>query len=114
VRSEGFPSPSLGLTTLTHVFRASYTTVLAAVRESEEKLARLRKGKKTAFSLFGSSASAADEAKDAARIRAQMELDVLAFSEEASALGVDVACSAALQGLMRAVGQESEGATAAA
>lgn len=84
------------------------------MRESEEKLARLRKGKKTAFSLFGSSASAADEAKDAARIRAQMELDVLAFKDEASALGVDVTSSEALQELVNAVGQEAEGTAAAA
>lgn len=84
------------------------------MRESEEKLARLRKGKKTAFSLFGSSASAADEAKDAARIRAQMELDVLAFRKEADDVGVDVAGSAALQELVRAVGQDTEAAPATA
>lgn len=84
--------------------------MLGAVRESEEKLARLRKGKKTAFSLFGSSASAADEAKDASRIRAQMELDVRAFREEARALAGDVDASEAMRELELAVGQDAASA----
>lgn len=50
---------------------------------------RLKKGKKSTFSMFGAASSAKDdEGRDEERIRAQMIIDVDAFGQEAVALGV--------------------------
>jgi hypothetical protein len=59
------------------------------MRKTEESLKRLKKGKKSTFSMFGSAASAKDdEGRDEERIRAQMIIDVDAFGREALVLGV--------------------------
>ena len=60
------------------------------MKKTEESLRRLKKGKKTGFSLFGSASAAGDDGKDEERIRHQMVLDVKAFGMDAIALGVDV------------------------
>jgi chitinase len=60
------------------------------MKKNEESLKRLRKTKKPAFSLFGTSSNTDDEAKDEERIRAQMILDVEAFGKDARGLGVDL------------------------
>ena len=59
------------------------------MRKTEEALKRLKKGKKSAFSLFGSTNST-EEGKDEERIRTQMALDVEAFGKDAKSLHVDV------------------------
>jgi len=63
-----------------------YISYLTAMRKTEESLKRLKKGKKSAFSLFGS----AEEGRDEERIRAQMSLDAEAFGKEAKSLHVNV------------------------
>lgn len=60
------------------------------MKKTEESLRRLKKGKKTGFSLFGPGSAQADDGKDEERIRSQMALDVGAFGKDAIALGVDV------------------------
>ena len=62
------------------------------MKKTEESLRRLKKGKKSAFSLFGSSSAAKDDdgRADEEKIRAQMILDVDAFGREAQAFGVVV------------------------
>ncbi|EDR11848.1 uncharacterized protein LACBIDRAFT_247029 [Laccaria bicolor S238N-H82] len=66
-----------------------YITYLSSMKKTEESLKRLKKGKKSNFSLFGT-APANDEGRDEERIRAQMILDVEAFAGDGSTLGVDV------------------------
>lgn len=60
------------------------------MKKTEESLKRLKRGKKTAFSLFGNSAPANEDGRDEERIRAQMILDVEAFGKDARSLGVAV------------------------
>lgn len=62
------------------------------MKKTEESLRRLKKGKKSTFSLFGGSGSAReDEGRaDEEKIRAQMILDVEAFGKDAEGLGVVV------------------------
>jgi hypothetical protein len=60
------------------------------MKKTEESLRRLKKGKKTGFSLFSSGSTQADDGKDEERIRHQMALDVEAFGKDAVALGVDI------------------------
>ena len=62
------------------------------MKKTEESLRRLKKGKKSAFSLFASSASSGndDGRADEEKIRAQMILDVEAFGKDAESLGVSV------------------------
>jgi len=68
------------------------------MKKTEESLRRLKKGKKTGFSLFGSGSTSADDGKDEERIRHQMALDVEAFGKDAIALGVDIEkCQAFVQ-----------------
>jgi len=68
------------------------------MKKTEESLRRLKKGKKTGFSLFSSGSTPADDGKDEERIRHQMALDVEAFGKDATALGVDVEeCQAFVQ-----------------
>lgn len=59
------------------------------MRKTEESLKRLKKGKKSAFSLFGSTNST-EEGRDEERIRAQMSLDAEAFGKDAKSLRVNV------------------------
>ena len=58
------------------------------MKKTEESLRRLKKGRQSAFSLFGSSGPANDE--DEERIRTQMILDVEAFGRDAASLGVNL------------------------
>ncbi|KAI0058099.1 COG complex component [Artomyces pyxidatus] len=69
-----------------------YISYLTNMRKTEESLRRFKKGKKTPFSLFGSSSAKEDDthARDEERIRTQMILDVNAFGKDAESLGVDV------------------------
>ncbi|KAI0047760.1 COG complex component [Auriscalpium vulgare] len=77
-----------------------YMFYLTSMRKTEESLRRLKKGKKPAFSLFGSStATKEDDTRDEERISTQMILDVEAFGKDAESLGVDVAGNAAFQAL---------------
>lgn len=66
-----------------------YITYLSSMKKTEESLKRLKKGKKSNFSLFGT-APTNDEGRDEERIRAQMILDVEAFARDGSTLGVDI------------------------
>ena len=65
------------------------------MKKTEESLRRLKKGKKSTFSLFGgSSAPRDDESRaDEEKIRTQMILDVEAFGKEAESLGVPIRTS---------------------
>ncbi|PCH36075.1 COG complex component [Wolfiporia cocos MD-104 SS10] len=67
-----------------------YIYYLSAMKKTEESLRRLKKGKKSTFSLFGSSAKDDDGRADEEKIRMQMVLDVEAFGKDAVSLGVDV------------------------
>ena len=68
------------------------------MKKTEESLRRLKKGKKTGFSLFGSGSNPVDDGRDEERIRHQMTLDVEAFGKDAIALGVDIEeCQAFVQ-----------------
>lgn len=58
------------------------------MKKTEESLRRLKKGKKTTFSLFGNAKD--DDGRDEERIKAQMILDVEAFGKEAQSLGIDL------------------------
>jgi len=61
------------------------------MKKTEESLKRLKKGKKTTFSLFGGSSMSKDEdGKDEERIRTQMILDVEAYGKDAELLNVTV------------------------
>lgn len=61
------------------------------MKKTEESLKRLKKGKKSTFSLFGNTSNVNEEAKDEERIRNQMILDVEAFGKDGESLKVDVA-----------------------
>ena len=71
------------------------------MKKTEESLRRLKKGKKSAFSLFGSSTSAKDDdgRADEEKIRTQMILDVEAFGKDAETLGVTVGDSTTYRSL---------------
>ncbi len=63
-------------------------------------LRRLRMGKRSGFSLFGSSNTANDDDdREEERIRKQHVLDIEAFGKDAEALGVDLSASAAYKTL---------------
>jgi len=66
-----------------------YMSFLAAMKKTEESLRKLKKGKKTTFSLFGNMKD--DDGRDEERIRTQMILDVEAFGKEAQSLGINLA-----------------------
>ncbi|KAG1816061.1 COG complex component [Suillus subaureus] len=67
-----------------------YIQYLTAMKKTEESLRRLKKGKKSTLSIFGSATAGKDDGKDEERIRAQMILDVEAFKTEGEALGVEM------------------------
>lgn len=68
-----------------------YIHFLSAMKKTEESLRRLKKNKKTSYSLFGSSSSRDDDGRaDEEKIRVQMVLDVEAFGKDAESLGVSV------------------------
>lgn len=70
------------------------------MRKTEESLKRLRMGRRTGFSLFGGSGgNADDDSGDDGRVRAQLILDIEAYSKDAQSLGVDAEHSAALKAL---------------
>ncbi|PPQ67248.1 hypothetical protein CVT25_005832 [Psilocybe cyanescens] len=67
-----------------------YINYLVAMKKTEEGLKRLKKGKKSTFSLFGNVPNLNDEAKDEERIRNQMILDVEAFGKDGESLQIKV------------------------
>ncbi|KAF8161129.1 COG complex component [Crassisporium funariophilum] len=67
-----------------------YISYLTAMKKTEESLKRLKKGKKSPYSLFGNMTSPSDEGRDEERIRNQMVLDAEAFGRDAQSLQVDV------------------------
>jgi conserved oligomeric Golgi complex subunit 2 len=70
------------------------------MKKTEESLRRLKKGKKTSFSVFGASNMSKDEeGKDEERIRTQMILDVEAFGQDAELLDVTLNNSEAYKAL---------------
>lgn len=72
------------------------------MKKTEESLRRLKKGKLSAFSLFGGGSPTAgkdQESKDEERVRVQMVLDVAALGKDARFLGVDVDNLASFQEL---------------
>ena len=70
------------------------------MKKTEESLRRLKRGQRSAFSLFGSSSPAKDNARaDEEQIRTQMVLDVEAFGKDARKLGVAVDESATYRAL---------------
>lgn len=68
------------------------------MRKTEESLRRLKKGKKSTYSLFGNSTKD-DDGRDEERIQTQMILDVEAFGKDAESLGVNLANSEAFKSL---------------
>lgn len=72
---------------------ARFMDLLRTMRKNEESLRRLKKGKKSTFSLFGGasvSAVSSDENVDEDRVRTQVILDVQALGADAVSLGIDV------------------------
>jgi len=77
------------------VFKAlvlKYTSYLAGMKKTEDSIRRYKKGKRSTFTLFGSSGGSGggggqgdQEGRDEARIRAQMTLDIEMLGKEASA-----------------------------
>lgn len=65
---------------------------LAFTKKTEESLRRLKKGKRSAFPLFGSPASNSGDidGREEERVRTQMMLDVAALGNSARELGVAV------------------------
>jgi len=76
-----------------------YIIYVTAMRKKEESLRKLKKGKKTPFSLFGGGPKE-DDGRDEERIRQQMVLDVEAFGKDAEKLGVDVQGSVSYKSLL--------------
>ncbi len=61
------------------------------MRKTEESLRRLKKGKKSGFSLFGGGTTSHDvDSHDEERVRTQLILDVNALGKDAESLGVHV------------------------
>ncbi|KAF7297555.1 Conserved oligomeric Golgi complex subunit 2-like [Mycena kentingensis (nom. inval.)] len=90
-----------------------YIMYLTAMQKTEESLRRLRKGKKSTFSLFGGGANAKDDdTTDDLRIQTQMKIDVEAFGMDAKSLGVDLERSQCFSTLTKMVNVVPEAATA--
>ncbi|KAJ6586972.1 COG complex component [Mycena vulgaris] len=66
-----------------------YIYHLTGMKKTEDSLRRLKKGKKSTFSLFGGSTKE-DDGQDEERIRTQMILDVEAFGKDGQLLGVSL------------------------
>ncbi|KAJ7218018.1 COG complex component [Mycena pura] len=66
-----------------------YVQHLNAMKKTEEALRRLKKGKKSTFSLFGGNTKG-DEDKDEERVRQQMIIDVKEFGKDSQLLGVSL------------------------
>lgn len=79
-----------------------YVYYLSAMKKTEESLRRLKKGKKTTFSLFGTS-NTDDEGRDEERIRTQMIYDVNAFGKDTESLGVSLEKSESYRALINMV-----------
>ncbi|KAI0744038.1 COG complex component [Daedaleopsis nitida] len=77
-----------------------YIYFLSAMKKTEESLRRLKKGKKSAYSLFGSSSREDEGRADEEKIRTQMVLDVDAFGREAESLGVSIEENATYRNLV--------------
>ena len=79
----------------------AYTTILASVQKTEDLLRRHRKGKKGAFSLFGSSnaSSASTIEQEEERFKQQMLVDIRKLGQMASELGVEVETDGEKQGV---------------
>ncbi|OSD06996.1 COG complex component [Trametes coccinea BRFM310] len=77
-----------------------YIYFLSAMKKTEESLRKLKKGRRSAYSLFGSSAREDDGRADEEKIRTQMILDVEAFGREAEALGVSLNDNAGYRSLV--------------
>ncbi|KAK7472820.1 hypothetical protein VKT23_000927 [Stygiomarasmius scandens] len=67
-----------------------YLNFITGIKNQEESLKRLKRGKKNTFSLFGSTNSREDEGRDEQRIRSQLMLDVEAFGKDGQSIGVDL------------------------
>jgi hypothetical protein len=81
-----------------------YIYYLSAMKKTEESLRRLKKGKKTTFSLFGNAnAAKEDDGRDEERIRIQMIYDVEAFGKDGESLGVVVEGSESYKALREMV-----------
>ncbi|KAF8578033.1 COG complex component [Ramaria rubella] len=86
----------LGPAWATEVFGAvchRYIAYLVAMKKTDESLRRLKKGKISAFSIFGGGSPTTNrdqESKDEERVRVQMVLDVTAFGKDARSLNIDV------------------------
>jgi hypothetical protein len=70
------------------------------MKKTEESLRRLKKGRQSTFSLFGSgSPSSAGNEGDEERIRVQMILDVELFGKDGQSLGVNLDASEGFKAL---------------
>jgi len=79
---------------------SKYASYLSAMRKNQESLRRLRMGKRSGFSLFGSSNTTNDDDdREEERIRKQLVLDIEAFGKDAESLGVNLEESAAYKTL---------------
>ncbi|KAJ7045566.1 COG complex component [Mycena alexandri] len=79
-----------------------YVYHLTGMKKTEDSLRRLKKGKKSTFSLFGGGAKD-DDGKDEERIRMQMILDVEAFGKDGQLLGVSLDQSESFKSLTEMV-----------
>jgi conserved oligomeric Golgi complex subunit 2 len=94
---------------MSEIYCLRYASYLEAMKKTEDSLRRYKKGKISAFSLFGGSGSKdSEEGKDEERVRAQMILDVQALGKDAQTLGVDVDASEAFATLRALATQTSE------
>ncbi|KAF7299420.1 Conserved oligomeric Golgi complex subunit 2-like [Mycena indigotica] len=88
-----------------------YILYLTAMKKTEESLRRLKKGKKSTFSLFGGGGPKDDDGRDEERIRQQMIIDVQTFGKDAELLGVvlDTShCYAELKQMIYAIEGEND------
>lgn len=76
-----------------------YSNHISGMRKNEESLKRLRMGRRTGFSLFGGSGGNTEDDANDGRVRAQLILDVEAFSKDAQSLGVNYDDCTALKAL---------------
>lgn len=60
------------------------------MRKTEESLKKLKKGKRSGFSLFGSGSGRDDERHDEERVHTQLQLDVELFGKDAESIGINI------------------------